>query len=677
MNTIRDAYWNALLADATYAFKVNRGATSGTNLIGLLEDRMTTPVAQYIAANFTLVTHIETDDTTSSGFDASVWRRSDGKLYVSMQGTSGLQDFLTDFKLAIAGNAGQQVIDMVNWWFRITTPVGQMARQVGHVLDTQTGFINPASDVAGQGLVSAADLAGGIEVNGHSLGGYLATAFTRLLGAQAHVSHTSTFNSAGFALGSETAFAALTRAIGPGYGLGRWPGNTEQTNYFAKNGINVTTNSLWFSQIGRRVQLFNEKDVTQVGNHYMYKLTDSLALATAMEKLDTRMTAQAAGALFDAGSNSMAASLEGVLDGLRKLIQGSSQSATPPGDVSDNASSRVQFHINLKALIDDENFIALQGKVLIETSSLELASRARNDFGALAALITLSPVWIRGNGADDSALNALWSSNKWSAQQSVWQADRSMSQADLTAGKQTYTDQWLNDRAALVSALVRYNQADSTGNITRALAQGPNQIIYSDADSGTTLTVRTDGSQPSAYVKFGGGAGDALYGGMVEDRLYGGAGNDTLIGQGGNDYLQGDFGNDDLQGGADNDSLVGGLGPTNSTVAVATMCCAAGPTTTPTSLPPTGAATSSATATGWAASSSPVKPWTPPKARARPTRGLSTWVPVCTQAWRCTTTPAAAPGSGSSSPRALTPPTASPSTTSTWPRRRAAAATWG
>ncbi len=280
MNTIRDAYWNALLADATYAFKVNRGATSGTNLIGLLEDSMTTPVAQYIAANFTLVTHIKTDDISASGFDASVWRRSDGKLYVSMRGTSGTQDLLTDFKLAIAGNAGQQVIDMVNWWFRITTPVGQMARQVGHVLDAQTGFINPASDVAGQGLVSAADLAGGIEVNGHSVGGYLATAFTRLLGAQAHVTQTTTFNSAGFALGSETAFAALTRAIGPGYGLGRWPSGTEQTNYFAKNGINVTTNSLWFSQIGRRVQLFNEKDVTQVGNHYMYKLTDSLALAT-------------------------------------------------------------------------------------------------------------------------------------------------------------------------------------------------------------------------------------------------------------------------------------------------------------------------------------------------------------------------------------------------------------
>ncbi len=56
-----------------------------------------------------------------------------------------------------------------------------------------------APDAAGQGLISAADLARGIEVNGHSLGGYLATAFARLLGSYAHVQQVSTFNSAGFA----------------------------------------------------------------------------------------------------------------------------------------------------------------------------------------------------------------------------------------------------------------------------------------------------------------------------------------------------------------------------------------------------------------------------------------------------------------------------------------------
>ncbi len=40
-------------------------------LINLLKSRMTEPVAQYIAANFSLVTHIETDDEIGSGFSTA------------------------------------------------------------------------------------------------------------------------------------------------------------------------------------------------------------------------------------------------------------------------------------------------------------------------------------------------------------------------------------------------------------------------------------------------------------------------------------------------------------------------------------------------------------------------------------------------------------------------------
>ena len=162
---------------------------------------------------------------------------------MSLQGTLGLQDFLTDAKLAISGNAGQQIIDMVNWWLKISTPVGQLAHQIGHTLDPRTGFLGIASDVPGAGLVSAAELVNGVEVDGHSLGGYLASAFMRLLGAQAHVTQTTTFNSAGFAIGSESAFTALAQAIGPGYGLAGFPapGNSSQLNYFAQHGLNFAT----------------------------------------------------------------------------------------------------------------------------------------------------------------------------------------------------------------------------------------------------------------------------------------------------------------------------------------------------------------------------------------------------------------------------------------------------
>ncbi|MEK7793894.1 MAG: hypothetical protein AAB353_05160, partial [Candidatus Hydrogenedentota bacterium] len=56
-----DAYLNALLADATYALDRNRDDLSRAELIDALKDRMTPTVAEYVAGNFTMVTHIETD----------------------------------------------------------------------------------------------------------------------------------------------------------------------------------------------------------------------------------------------------------------------------------------------------------------------------------------------------------------------------------------------------------------------------------------------------------------------------------------------------------------------------------------------------------------------------------------------------------------------------------------
>ncbi|MGB9151375.1 MAG: hypothetical protein WCB36_14145 [Burkholderiales bacterium] len=74
MTTIHDAYINALLADATYAFKTNRDNISDLPLIDALKDRMTLPQATYLADNFTMVTHTDADDFAGSGFDATAWK---------------------------------------------------------------------------------------------------------------------------------------------------------------------------------------------------------------------------------------------------------------------------------------------------------------------------------------------------------------------------------------------------------------------------------------------------------------------------------------------------------------------------------------------------------------------------------------------------------------------------
>lgn len=175
MNTnINATYINALLADATYALDESTpNADTGGALLTRLGKRMTPTIAKYISDNYTVVTHIEMPDVGTSGFDATVWKENaTGKVYVSMQGTKGASDFVTDAQLSLTGNAGQQIIDMANWWLQITTPAGEMARQIGSEVDAGSGLVSAKSDVPGKGLVSAADLVQGIEVNGHSLGGY-------------------------------------------------------------------------------------------------------------------------------------------------------------------------------------------------------------------------------------------------------------------------------------------------------------------------------------------------------------------------------------------------------------------------------------------------------------------------------------------------------------------------
>jgi trimeric autotransporter adhesin len=573
MTTINDAFINALLADAAYVDGITINST-GTALALQLANRMTPDLAKYIGANFTVATQV---GGLASSFDATVWRGNAGtpyagQIYVSMRGTQGSTDIAADIDLASTGLAHKQLADMANWWLRATTPTLTDAGTPQYA--TQITVAPNGTFALTSGALGTGELASVIaikSVNGHSLGGYLASSFSRLFGTKWPIEMVNTFNSAGFSSPAsaniESGFNRIAQLIGSGLGLGAF--TPRQNNYYALNGINVTTNSwatVGFQQYGRRIGVFQEDGVQfsdgGITNHFMYKQTDLLAVGDALEKLDTTLSLSQLSTLARAGSNQMVASYEGLLDGLRRIVLGSGVTPTLLSDANSDTEqtpARKSYQENVASVQRDLAFKAIAGKVTVELGGAGLASTARNDFASLLSLIALSPVAIKAtSGNEDSVASALASA--WSTAYETWRTDRSMSQADLTAGKQTYTDQWLNDRAALVSALVRYNQADSTGNITRALAQGPNQIIYSDADSGTTLTVRTDGSQPSAYVKFGGSSGDALYGGMVEDRLYGGAGNDTLLGQGGNDYLQGDSGDDDLQGGANNDTLIGGIG---------------------------------------------------------------------------------------------------------------------
>lgn len=213
-----------------------------------------------------------------------------------------------------------------------------------------------------------------------------------------------------------------------GASLGRTAFNStlDQDNLFAENGPNITTNA-WnnpagFAQYGERTGLEQEDGLQTIAgvpqadpfsNHYMFKLTDLLALGALMEKLDPTMTADKLNALIRLGSFDMKGSYEGVLDGLRKVLQGSGVALTPAADVSGNDASRLTYHSNLKALSGAGAFASLQGKLVIKAASADLRASARNNFGALVALQDLSPVVISGvNTAAETLLISVWQSTR-------------------------------------------------------------------------------------------------------------------------------------------------------------------------------------------------------------------------------------------------------------------------
>jgi len=574
MSDINKAYIDALLADATYV-----DVTPSMNADALteaLQERMTPTLAAHIAANFEVASSINTFDIPllGSGFDATVWRGIAGgdyanQVFVSMRGTEPLPgaDLLADGDLALGSAATSAIVDMVNWWLRETTPTTELARQITYIpvkadsVDVIPSFVE-GTRVAGTGrLVGITN----VQVNGHSMGGHMASAFARLFGAgngvagSVTIQSIATFNSAGFnGNKSEPLFQEIQALLGTGTSSFA-PVSAKQTNFFAANGINVTTNDWWFTQMGARTGLYQEES-TGMPNHSMYRLTDLLAVGAALEKLDSTFTVDKLNALSKVGSADPKGSLEGVIDSLRRALAGPNIDPLPISDAADSDPSRMTFQATLTALQDNQIFKDLTGKLRIEPTSQSLASRARSDFGALIALQDLSAVYISGTTAAAQAqLAEIWQAGR-ANDYAAWLADKSAA----TPG--SFTDQWLADRAAMLT-WTNKARTDDTAFSSTQLYVDTDQLSgqtwnFQAFDVGQNVLVRATGSiSPDVHhVLFGSDSDGILIGGEYSDRLYGMAGNDDLRGQGGADYLEGGGGADTLTGGAGTDILLGGSG---------------------------------------------------------------------------------------------------------------------
>jgi RTX calcium-binding nonapeptide repeat (4 copies) len=592
MNTINETYINALLADASYVkLRNDTELLSADAQKAALAARLTQPQADFITANF-IVKNQELSPT--GGFDAVVWQgKADtayaGKTYVSMRGTQGGQDIADDISLAVDGVPSKQIVSMVNWWLRETAPAGQIVKQIKWDSPTVLAYsLDTNTTVIGTGVL--ADVTSIEQVNGHSLGGYLSTAFVRLFGNAWNVGHTTTFNSAGFnnlpgtSASIAQVYTKIQSLIGTSLGRNTFNDLAQQDNFYAQNGPNVTTHDspVGFTQYGKRTALFQEDLLGNIGgvngvdpitNHYMYKQTDLLALGAALEKLDPNLTFDTLNALIKAGSTDMKASYEGVLDGLRKTILGQFNIAsTDIGDVGNNADSRVNFHQNLATLQDSHYFqlleapaqtfvpgqAALQSKVTIRATAgyTELANKAKTNFSDFLALYNLSPLVLESSATNSATLDATLGANQNTLLLNAWMSDYAL----RANGKppKTFTDDYLNDRQDMLQALQLANIHDDfnlNGEIILSGQTPGPTVVYQDTDVfGKVTTITMMGSTPletAQHIIFGsdkrtsGTASKPVITGSAQaDRIYGGFGDDVFKGNNGNDTLIGGTGFD-------------------------------------------------------------------------------------------------------------------------------------
>ena len=510
--TINTYFEQAQLALAAYALNLAPGIDGALFRKSLTDAGMTTLQAERFADRYEI---IDSQQNTSSGFAATLFRErvtpetlaagTAGQYRLAVRGTEFDIDKVNDLIIADAGGillngvARAQVTDMYSYYTRLLG----------------LGKLNASTPLT---------------VAGHSLGGHLAAAFTRLF----PVATAYAFNGAGF---YDNAFVNGVFDQLAGHPTTFDPARIK--NIYGDTGPEVVPNTWWHTQYGERIPVFIENQL-QVpnpeapANHSMKILSDALVLYNLLAKLDPNLDMNQIDAMFKAASNRMDNSLEKGLQRLVKLFQNQDLTLT----------TRDAYYAALIGLRDSFGTAPLPAHsyVVVPLTTVDASVALKETPSGLAyryALEQLNPFAIVTN------------TNLYGAHNT----DHHLDLYDKNTGEGAMTEQYLKDRAAFLTEVIKANVTDKeffAGGI-----RIPGDADYQDA----TTTYKFVGGDifvlENKQILFGGNGSEALNGGSKADHLYGGGGVDIIHGGDGDDYLQGDAGNDELFGDKNDDLLLG------------------------------------------------------------------------------------------------------------------------
>ena len=588
MTRIVTAYQLSELAEASYSdFRTSDYVKNLTS-----KDFSNTQAQDFVSRwNIVPGTH---QPNTATGFSATVFQGTAeagslaGQYVLAIRGTEPLTlppvDLFTDVgDIILDGLAYDQIIDLYNYTQRlfhtgeysaaILQPVNldlpeggnpqEFARENGLLFlkDLDPAGFGAYYDIGyelrndGLGLLPSSTV---FHVTGHSLGGHLAAAFSRLF--PTNTLATTMVNGAGFGDGSplltnDFNVANLFQALG-GEAFFQ---QSQIKNLIGSAGWDFVAQD-WFiglQQPGITENVFTESfDASNAIGHGGVQMTNSLAVMALFDRLDTTETLSLAilSRIFDHSASSIDQTFERVVNDLADYFK--LERIVDVNQPSSGSGRETLWNSIVAVKESIENIETRRIETLADIGYDEILDHAHditNKGQAMAyryALAYQNPFVIHNDTA---------------TLEQYHNPDKGLELYDEETGEGNIRQEFLIDSAEFLSLKLelapKNKDSKSLGSRVTTVYQSftENNEIYEQY----TIRGRSQGGQKTSYKIFGSDFDDEISGHGLRDHLYGWHGDDIINGNDGDDYLEGQLGEDEIYGGLGRDHIIGGHGDDN------------------------------------------------------------------------------------------------------------------